>query len=80
MSNVAPQAVESFRYMAFLVYYRRLGGECSDPTVRFVTALVKSAQPIPAGKQSLIVKWWKERRSKDDDGAEQPRGERGEVL
>jgi len=54
---------DSFRYMAFLGYYRMLRDQYEDLAVRFVKALVLSTKPVPAGKQSLVVKWWKERRS-----------------
>ena len=54
---------DSFRYMAFLVYYQNLRDECDDLMLRFATAVVQSARPIPADKVALIEKWWKERRS-----------------
>ena len=62
---------DSFRYMAFLEYYRMLRDECPDLTVRLATAVVRSARQVNADehlslsqKESLIVKWWKDRRSK----------------
>jgi hypothetical protein len=56
------KAEESFRYMAFLLYYRNLRDECDDLMLRFATAVVQSARPIPTGKEEMIEKWWEKRR------------------
>ena len=54
------KAEDAFRQMAFHTLYNRSCADIVDSTVRFATALVKSAQPIR--DRDRLMEWWWERK------------------
>lgn len=67
LENDWPRIEDRFRVHAFGVYYSRTFRDELDPSIRFVKALIASAQPIQDRK--AVIDWYLEQRKRRKSNA-----------
>lgn len=55
-------AIYHFRATAFHTAYDRTYRDVADLTTRFALSIIRSAQPIPEYKRSMLLDWYRGRR------------------